>query len=410
MRELPPLTKNASLFSLVNKNNFIYTLLVRINATCNMVDSAFNNDAVFTLIQTLQLVGLVPSLFIVASLLTLLRSNRQAIIPVFYFLSLACGFMLPLLDLYPVAAGNLWIHGSLLMGESLLVACGFLLICQFIMGRFPYWGYWLVLAIPLIGGGTILYADMLQLTDACKRDPCPDVDAIKTLYHIVSSAFMFLLLLVYFSRVDNLRHNTTDKKHKYWLVISLISLHLLLLFIDLLKVSGYISVSQAQLSETILRLAFIYLVLTSLLRVFYPGLVREVIVKAHPSTYNYELDLPHIERLNTLLNDEKIYREMRLNRASLAEKLNIGEHYLSRIINHHFNKNFNDLINSYRIEEAKTRLIAEPGQQITTIGFEVGFNSIASFNRVFKEKIGVSPTEFRTGGKNMLYQNNTITK
>ena len=364
-----------------------------------MVDSTFNNDTVFTLTQALQLVGLVPSLFIVTFLITLLRSNKQTIIPIFYFLSLACSFALPLLDLYPNLSDNQWLRGGLLMGESLLVAFGFLLICQFIMARVPPWGYWLVLAIPLFGGGTILYADMLQLSEACEQKSCPDTDSVKALYHIISSSFLFLLLLVYFSRMKNISSDRAEKKHKYWLIISLILLHLLLLVLDLLRVAEHISASQALLSEAILRLTFIYLVLTSLLRVFYPRLVQEVIIKAHNQTHDYNLDLPHVENLNKLLKDENIYREMRLNRASLAQKLNIGEHYLSRIINHHFNKSFNELINTYRIEEAKARLLSEPNQQITNIGFEVGFNSIASFNRVFKEKTGLSPTEFKISGK-----------
>ncbi len=364
-----------------------------------MVDSTFNNETVFTLTQAMQLVGLVPSLFVAAFLLTLLRSNKQTIIPILYFLSLACGFALPLLELYPNYATNMWVHGGLLMGDSLLVAFGFLLICQFIMARLPSWGYWLVLAIPLLGSSTILYANILQLSNVCQQTSCLDADSVSSLYHIISSSFMFLLLLVYFSRIRNIRSDSVDMKHKYWLIISLILLHLFLLIVDLLRIAEYVNVAQAQLSAVVLRLTFIYLVLTSLLRVFYPNLVREVIVKAHLPTHDYNLDLPHVERINSLLKDEKIYREMRLNRASLAKKIGIGEHYLSRIINHHFGKSFNDLINSYRIEEAKQRLHNEPAQQITTIGFEVGFNSIASFNRVFKEKVGLSPTEFKNSSK-----------
>ncbi len=360
-----------------------------------MVESGFNSNVVFTLTQAMQLVGLAPSLFIVIFLATLLRRNSQAIIPVFYFLSLACGFALPLLDLYPQAEKNPWLRGGLLMGDSLLVAFGFLLICQFIMGRVPYFGYWLVLAIPIIGGANLIYADIMQMNEPCSQKTCTDTDSAIALYHIVSSSFIFLLLLVYFSRTKNIEQNDIERKHKYWLIISLISLHLLLLVIDLLRVGGYVGQGQAQLSESIVRLTFIYLVITSLLRVFYPGMVREVIIKAQPPLYDYTQDLPYVEKLKNLLEVDKIYRETRLNRAALAQKLGIGEHYLSRIINHHFSKNFNDLINSYRIDEAKDRLRAEQIQQITLIGFEVGFNSIASFNRVFKEKTGISPTEYR---------------
>jgi len=360
-----------------------------------MASLAMNSDAVFTLTQALQLVGLVPSLFVISVLLTMLRSNKQTIIPIGYFIALACSFALPLLDIYPNLANKYLLRGGLLAGESMLVAFGFLLICQFIIARVPLWGYWLVLTIPLIGGGTILYADMLQMKEACGKT-CINTDSVRTLYHIISSSFMFLLLIAYFSRNRNSIADAADKKHKYWLIISLISLHLLLLIIDLLRIAEYINAERVQLSGTILRLSFIYLILTSLLRVFYPNLVHEVIVNAHPQTHDTESDLPHIERLNKLLNDEKIYREMRLNRAAIAKRLDIGEHHLSRLINHYLGKNFNELINSYRIEEAKIRLLNEPKQQITTIGFEVGFNSIASFNRVFKEKTGLSPTEFKT--------------
>jgi two-component system response regulator YesN len=54
------------------------------------------------------------------------------------------------------------------------------------------------------------------------------------------------------------------------------------------------------------------------------------------------------------------------------------------------------------VEEAKGRLIGEE-TPITTIAFDVGFNSIPSFNRVFKHITGLSPSEYRShiGRKNV---------
>ena len=360
-----------------------------------MKASFFSEEAIFTLNQALQLVGLVPSVFIVAFLLSIAWHTRQSIIPVLYFLSLSCGFALPLLELYPALQDNIWVHGGLLMGESLLVALSFLLICQFLMGRIPAWPYWLVLFVPIVGGGMILYASTISTSDICKNEACPDVQTVKVLYHLFSSSLMFLLLMIYSSRFGHVSGEQSERKHKYWLIISLISLHLFILLIDLLRVADYISGSDTAFSTTILRLTFIYLVITSLFRVFYPNLVGEVLRVAQASAYNPVLDLPHVETIKTLLGQEKIYREMRLNRAALAKKIGISEYALSRVINHHFSKNFNELVNQYRIEEAKARLRAEPDEQVTVIGFEVGFNSIASFNRVFKEKTGMSPTEYR---------------
>jgi AraC-like DNA-binding protein len=347
-----------------------------------------------TLTQALQLVGITPSLFVIFLLLALSVRNRQAIIPIFYFAALICSFSLPLLEIYPEQLRNRWVDAGLLLGDSTLTAFSFLLICQFMIGRVPSFGYWLVLTIPLLGGSSLIYAGMLQNSYACANDQaCPDVRMINTLYHVFSSSAIFLLLLYYISRAGGLHGDDIVKRHKYWLIIALILLHLLVLAVDLAGMSGHFTPEQGLLVLTMLRLTFIYLVLTSLFRVFYPGFVGS---SANPQEEEYDpsLDLPHVDKVKMLLEGEHVYRQMRLNRAKLAELVGITEYNLSRIINRHFGMNFNELINTYRIEEAKTRLRNE-SSQITVIGFEVGFNSIASFNRVFRAKVGKSPTDYR---------------
>jgi AraC-like DNA-binding protein len=85
---------------------------------------------------------------------------------------------------------------------------------------------------------------------------------------------------------------------------------------------------------------------------------------------------------------------MRLNRANLAAKLGVGENTLARVMNSYLGKSFNELINSRRIEDAKLLLVKE-NMSIATIAADVGFNSTPSFNRVFRETVGTSPTQFR---------------
>jgi AraC-like DNA-binding protein len=55
------------------------------------------------------------------------------------------------------------------------------------------------------------------------------------------------------------------------------------------------------------------------------------------------------------------------------------------------------MVNGYRVEEAKRRLLAPAshGRNILDVGFGVGFRSKAAFNRIFKLKTGVTPSEFR---------------
>ena len=83
----------------------------------------------------------------------------------------------------------------------------------------------------------------------------------------------------------------------------------------------------------------------------------------------------------------------------LAKSLNIQEYQLRRLINLKLNyRNFNDFINQYRVEEAK-ELLKNTDQQILNISMEVGFASIATFNRIFKNLVQTTPSNFRKACK-----------
>jgi len=99
------------------------------------------------------------------------------------------------------------------------------------------------------------------------------------------------------------------------------------------------------------------------------------------------------ENLRTLLESKKIYQQPTLNAKDVAELLNVSQTYLSQAINTQFGKSFRELINDYRIEDVKVKLLNEENNaSILSIALESGFNSEASFYRVFKNKFKVSPT------------------
>jgi len=85
--------------------------------------------------------------------------------------------------------------------------------------------------------------------------------------------------------------------------------------------------------------------------------------------------------------------ELRLN--DLAEELNLSRHHTSQIINEHFDTNFFDFVNNYRIEEAKELLSKESSLSITDIIYASGFNNRVSFYKTFKKHTGTTPTDFR---------------
>ncbi|MEZ4984534.1 MAG: helix-turn-helix domain-containing protein [Saprospiraceae bacterium] len=103
-----------------------------------------------------------------------------------------------------------------------------------------------------------------------------------------------------------------------------------------------------------------------------------------------------IETVKRLMEVEKAYLNPDLNLSDLAKMANMSRAELSEIINAGFQKNFNDFINMYRVEAFKKMLEEDKQKQLSLLGmaYECGFNSKATFNRVFKKLTNYSPTEY----------------
>jgi AraC-like DNA-binding protein len=101
------------------------------------------------------------------------------------------------------------------------------------------------------------------------------------------------------------------------------------------------------------------------------------------------------KKLHLFIEDEG-YLQPDLTISKLAEHLGCAEHHLRKQINQSLGyTNFNAFLNHYRIEAACKRLV-ETSLPVLTIALDVGFGSIASFNRAFKDIVGITPTVYRT--------------
>lgn len=96
------------------------------------------------------------------------------------------------------------------------------------------------------------------------------------------------------------------------------------------------------------------------------------------------------------MQSEKPFLRTKLSINDLAEDLGIPSHHISQVINERLNRNFFDFVNSYRIEELKVKLKDPRNKHLTMLGiaFDCGFNSKASFNRIFKKHTGQTPSEY----------------
>ncbi|WP_101445717.1 AraC family transcriptional regulator [Aquimarina sp. MAR_2010_214] len=105
----------------------------------------------------------------------------------------------------------------------------------------------------------------------------------------------------------------------------------------------------------------------------------------------------YMELILNYMEEEKPYLDHETKQSDIADKLNMSVHLFSEVLNVCFQKNFNNFINLYRVDTAK-QLMKEPKYQhykILAIGYEAGFPSKTSFNRVFKKLVGLTPTEYQ---------------
>ncbi len=101
--------------------------------------------------------------------------------------------------------------------------------------------------------------------------------------------------------------------------------------------------------------------------------------------------------LMACMDAKKMYLDPQLRLASIAEVLGLKVHETSELINRSLGLSFYDLVNSYRVEEAKRRLIDPKYGHMNVLGIasDCGFNSKSSFNEIFKRATGVTPTAYR---------------
>lgn len=102
-------------------------------------------------------------------------------------------------------------------------------------------------------------------------------------------------------------------------------------------------------------------------------------------------------RLNDAM-EARVWLEPGLTIGLLAARLDVPEHRLRALINRRLgHRNFSAFLNAYRIAEAKT-VLADPARvdlPVLTIAMDLGYGSLAPFNRAFRESVGQTPTEFR---------------
>jgi AraC-like DNA-binding protein len=103
-----------------------------------------------------------------------------------------------------------------------------------------------------------------------------------------------------------------------------------------------------------------------------------------------------LNKLIQAMEADKLYLDPGLNVSKMASHTGMAPKTISAILNQIHSTNFNDFVNDYRLREVTNRILDPQHQHLTISGIalDCGFNSQATFQRVFKNKIGMSPREY----------------
>jgi len=102
------------------------------------------------------------------------------------------------------------------------------------------------------------------------------------------------------------------------------------------------------------------------------------------------------ERILAYFEEAEAYLTSGLSLDHLSKELDIPKHLLSQLFNVYFGKSYNNFVAEYRILYAIELLNTNKGRlKIESLCYSCGFNSKTSFNRYFKEKTGLTPSEYQ---------------
>jgi AraC-like DNA-binding protein len=138
--------------------------------------------------------------------------------------------------------------------------------------------------------------------------------------------------------------------------------------------------------------------------IYWLGIKGFLIMQAQPSAVKKAAPvLPDAEStkiiciLKEAMEQDGLYLNPALNLNLLAQHTALTPKIVSAVLNQHEHKNFNDFVNEYRVNAFKQKVCAAELRHLTIAGIaaDCGFNSQATFQRIFKQFTGLSPTEYK---------------
>lgn len=345
----------------------------------------------FSIPEILSLIGLIQCVYVLVYMLLRAGDARRAVLPFLYFVILGLAFFLDfardrigaMFDYYIALPWAAWFMGPPL---SVLLVIQIAQISQVPPRRY----FLLPLLLPIAAA---LAFGMAHRDSNCELPGnCPVLREWLVIFGLAGGVVSIAVLWARRSLLRGLRAEKAGSA-RYWLIFTLIFVNLSFLTVMLMSLTPALNLDDTRMIRTFLGLGLVYVAGTSLFRI-YPQAVQ-ILDRAVREMSAEDKNIA--QRIEGLLALEKIYQEPHYTRADLARELELPESVVSKVINVHFGKSFPQLLNEKRVADA-TKLLVETNLAIKDVAEQVGFNSTASFNRVFRSMTGRTPSTYRKTG------------
>jgi len=213
------------------------------------------------------------------------------------------------------------------------------------------------------------------------------------------SILIFSVFVLFYQPSLFLRITSSSRSLKWFAVVLLVYIWLMILFDILGYLLGNIFLIRISTWSHSIAIIFVYL-----FSCFQPKALLEFEKTIGPVRYestklvNVEVDLI-IKKIDRLMSEEHLYADEDLRLPRLADACNLSTHQLSEVLNKKIGLSFTNYINKFRVNAACVILREEPLRSILSIAMAVGFNSKSAFNRSFLQELGETPSAFRKKGK-----------
>ncbi|TBR45043.1 AraC family transcriptional regulator [Marinomonas agarivorans] len=212
------------------------------------------------------------------------------------------------------------------------------------------------------------------------------------------AAFRFVFKI----RKDWYSYQSSSMPRSWFSVLQIISAVTLVMVFQAISAFLYPAGNEysiGNLSLLLLTPCFIY---QSCMTIYHHITHKEVVVIQHPLTYGEHLDEYGDQELSFMgktlrekIVSEKLYLEINLSLAALAEYLGVTPHKLSEVINKEFKQSFYNFINDLRSHHAAKELKNNPQKPIAAVQYDSGFASKSTFYTYFKKHYGCTPKQYR---------------